>query len=426
MNFRREKNRNLYLQDTEVENIFLMEYMTDAEGDFIKVYLIALMYADYQEMTNHMIARHLGIGEADVLRAWDYWEKKGVIRKHRLSKEDRFHYTIEFLSMKDRMFDRNRSEQPVKDEAGFPPEMDDQTLRDLFQQIETITGRLLSGTEAPELIDMIYRQEVEADLILYAYEYSVKEKGHNEFSYVKGVLRGWNSDGIHTVKEAEEHLSEYDQRHNLYKRVLKALGFQGRQATEEEKRKMDTWFDDMGFGIDKVLEACARTSGISNPNINYVNSVLRNWSGQSQSPGSGRKGQGEKGERQPDQRSAVSRVLSMYDASKRRNQDLLDSHRREIAEKIPRITEIEKALRRISMDITRLAVEGESGGEAARACQMRIRELNQEKSDLLKQHGYDNSYLEMQYDCKLCKDTGVREDGARCSCFAEKMQSLRS
>ena len=80
MNFRREKANNLYLRDTQVENIFLTEYMPGAEGDFVKVYLTALMYAGDEKMSNSLIAKHLGMAEEDVLRAWNYWESCGVIR----------------------------------------------------------------------------------------------------------------------------------------------------------------------------------------------------------------------------------------------------------------------------------------------------------------------------------------------------------
>ena len=72
MNFRREKANNLYLRDTQVENIFLTEYMPGAEGDFVKVYLTALMYAGDEKMSNSLIAKHLGMAEEDVLRAWNY------------------------------------------------------------------------------------------------------------------------------------------------------------------------------------------------------------------------------------------------------------------------------------------------------------------------------------------------------------------
>lgn len=59
---------------------------------------------------------------------------------------------------------------------------------------------------------------------------------------------------------------------------MKALGFH-RNPTEKEQDLIDSWFDQLGFDIGKILEACAKTSGISNPNINYVNSILLAWSG---------------------------------------------------------------------------------------------------------------------------------------------------
>ena len=40
MNFKRERIKELYLKDTPIENFFIAEYMVDANGDFIKVYLI--------------------------------------------------------------------------------------------------------------------------------------------------------------------------------------------------------------------------------------------------------------------------------------------------------------------------------------------------------------------------------------------------
>ena len=42
------------------------------------------------------------------------------------------------------------------------------------------------------------------------------------------------------------------------------MGFD-RNWTEKEQKLMDSWFDDMEFSIDRVLEACGKSSGISNP-----------------------------------------------------------------------------------------------------------------------------------------------------------------
>ena len=89
MTFRREKIKDYFLLDTSVENLFINEYMAAAPGDFVKVYLFAQMYADLgQEITNEEIAKYLSMEHEDVLRAWTYWEKMGVIRKIRRESAD--------------------------------------------------------------------------------------------------------------------------------------------------------------------------------------------------------------------------------------------------------------------------------------------------------------------------------------------------
>lgn len=60
MRFRKEKVHDYFLLDTGVENIFINEYMTAAPGDFVKVYLFALMHAQLGiEMSHEDVAKHL-------------------------------------------------------------------------------------------------------------------------------------------------------------------------------------------------------------------------------------------------------------------------------------------------------------------------------------------------------------------------------
>ena len=82
MSYRKQKNQNYYLQNTSVENLFLGEYMPIAPGEYVKVYLYALMYAENGVRSNNAeLARQLGMAVEDVLKAWTYWEGKGIIRK---------------------------------------------------------------------------------------------------------------------------------------------------------------------------------------------------------------------------------------------------------------------------------------------------------------------------------------------------------
>ena len=48
-------------------------------------------------------------------------------------------------------------------------------------------------------------------------------------------------------------------------------------ATDGEKKIIDKWFDEMGFSLERILDACQKTVGIQNPNVNYVNKILENW-----------------------------------------------------------------------------------------------------------------------------------------------------
>lgn len=83
--------------------------------------------------------------------------------------------------------------------------------------------------------------------------------------------------GITTAEQADEYIEETSRRYGDYKRILNSLGVVGRMATDGERKIIDKWFDEMGFSLERILDACQKTVGIQNPNVNYVNKILENW-----------------------------------------------------------------------------------------------------------------------------------------------------
>ena len=82
MSFTKGKVKDFFLLTTDVENIFLNEYMPGAPGDFVKVYLYGLLYGESEvDMSNEVLAKQLRISEKTAENAWDYWESMGVIKK---------------------------------------------------------------------------------------------------------------------------------------------------------------------------------------------------------------------------------------------------------------------------------------------------------------------------------------------------------
>ena len=81
MNFKSGRIKDFYLLATDVENIFINEYMPAAPGDYVKVYLYALLYAKQGlEMTHENLARELGMSAETVDEAWTYWAKMGTVK----------------------------------------------------------------------------------------------------------------------------------------------------------------------------------------------------------------------------------------------------------------------------------------------------------------------------------------------------------
>ncbi len=415
MNFRREKIGDYYLRDTHLENIFINEYMPNADGVFVKVYIFALMYAGHDaRMTNETIAKHLGINVLDVLKAWDYWESQGIIKKSTGGK-GKFEYDVEFLSLKELVY--SKVKKSSKSDSTVPAEhkdlMENDDIKNMYSSIEQITGRFFEGTEPQEILSWIVDYHVDPDFVLKAYTYCVKKRNNAKAKYVASVIKEWIGLGLKTAVQVEDYLEETDNRHFMYRRVLKALGF-FRHPTEEEKRIMDTWFDEMAFNIDMVLEACKKTSGISNPNINYINSVLKGW----------KSGDRSKSQKANSSRTGViSTAIKSYDEIRARNEQESERRHAEVYAKIPRIKQIDEEIRNTGLKISKLMLSGASNMEAeASAIRRQVDSLNGERAYLLTESNYQATYLDPIYDCPQCMDTGVLENGERCKCFASKLK----
>ena len=73
--------RRKELEATPVSNVFIDKYMTDANGEYVKVYLYLLrcINADLSNLSISDIADHFDDTEKDVKRALHYWEKMKLL-----------------------------------------------------------------------------------------------------------------------------------------------------------------------------------------------------------------------------------------------------------------------------------------------------------------------------------------------------------
>jgi DNA replication protein DnaC len=121
--------------------------------------------------------------------------------------------------------------------------------------------------------------------------------------------------------------------------------------------------------------------------------------------------------------TAFREVMRAYETDRNRAEALLDRRRAEVYEKIPCVTEIEKRISDIGLQLVKLAL-GEDNNPLA-ALRAESRALQAEKAELLRQTGIPADYLTAVYQCQFCADTGYinRPDGRaeRCSCLKQRL-----
>ena len=412
MNFIKEKIKDFFLLDTKVENIFINEYMPSAPGDFVKVYLYASMYAEHGlEITEKAIAKQLGLSEEKVREAWEYWEERGVIRKRYFDTQGNVSFIVEFLSLKEQLYGKNTA--PVRGEASRPKGdnvFGNPEVKVMFKDIEKALGRTLDSSELGQIMKWLTDYGASPEVVFTAVKYSI-DKNKTSMRYIESVVKGWTEEGLQSTDQISEKLQEMDEKYYRYRRVLKALGFT-RNATEAEKEMMDNWFERMGYSMDRVLEDCTKTAGISSPNFNYVNKVLENWRDEAQSKGV-----------DVNTKIVVTQAVlnQYYDYLRDKAEKEAEERKQEVYQKLPRIKDIDEEIRRMGSQLSKALILGSSENESKKINSI-MDELAAERAVVLTENNFEMDYTDIKYACEKCSDTGMTDLGERCSCIKQRTE----
>lgn len=308
---------------SSVSNHFIDYYMTDANGEFVKVYLYLVRLLSAKEPVSVAdIADHFNLTEKDICRAIRYWISRDVLKLNYnsngevsgitlLSLHEKSKNTDEDMLSRDnlalfRLADKTNEKETVREKGdrtfsaapkdmpvsqkenpapvparkSFTPEMaakakEDDQFADVLFETEAYFGKVLSSNDLEILIYMHDQLNMSIDLMEYLIEYCVSQ-GKKSLRYAEKVAIDWYQTGIHTREEAKKKNSESNP---LYRAVFKQMGISRRESTGIEKAYMDSWHKDLGFDTDIILEACRRAilSKPNSANFAYVNGILDNW-----------------------------------------------------------------------------------------------------------------------------------------------------
>ena len=102
--------------------------------------------------------------------------------------------------------------------------------------------------------------------------------------------------------------------------------------------------------------------------------------------------------------SQYDTIMRMYDAKQSHARAVLNSRYEEISVRIPEYDELRKETASIAAEAARAAIRGDMSKRDKLS--QKLDSINEEKHILLTSAGYPQDYLDLHYDCPLCKDTG--------------------
>ena len=254
---------------TPLPDIFFTEYLSEAPGDYIKIYLYLVFLAKYnKEIKINDLSKKISLPFKTIQEAVAYWENTGAITKkgngyivHNLQ-EIELHklYSPNISLSKDKIenIEKKQSRANV---------------------IEVINNTFFQGIMSPSWYNDIdvwfqkyqFDEEVMLALFRYCFEKSALHK-----NYVKTVAEAWYTNGIKTFDQLEAYFEKQEKINKLKKTIAKKLGL-SRQLTQYEEAYIEKWVFDYNYSLDIIDIALKKTTSKTNPNFDYIDKIISDW-----------------------------------------------------------------------------------------------------------------------------------------------------
>ncbi len=306
---------------SSISNFFIDYYMTEANGEFVKVYLYLIRLLNKNsDITVAEIADHFNLTENDICRAIKYWISRDVLK---LNYDGKGHLrgivllplhapvldlkpetdavsilrassyeeepeelqpkakkktdtpAPQVVASEDANTELSAPNKPSFTSKDISSAREDADFSDIIYLIETLFGKPVSQTDINTIMYIYETLGFSVSLFEYLIEYCV-EMGKKNCRYMESVAIAWYNDNIKTRQEAKEQSVLVK---GIAKVIYKSLGIRRQCPTDTEIAFINTWTKDFAFSQDIIKKACddAILLKPNSANFPYVNGILENW-----------------------------------------------------------------------------------------------------------------------------------------------------
>lgn len=245
---------------TAVENRFILDYLPDAKGDYVKVYLWGLFACAWKgpEYTLEEMAADLDMPRAEIEAALRYWERRALVSH--ISSEPpvyRFYFPTQRQTA-------NLADLPV-----------DKEYVSFAENVYPVFGdrREVKPSEIALAWEWVRDVGLSQEAVLMLLHHCIEKRGvHFSFKAAEKLAVAMKEANVAGSEDAEQFLQHSQIIQDGARKVLSRMG-KRRAATEDELALYEKWTGKWGFEPQAVLDACRETTG-GDPSFKYLDGIL--------------------------------------------------------------------------------------------------------------------------------------------------------
>lgn len=264
-----QNDMSLIFSQTNIPDVFFTEYMSQASGDFVKVYLYLFFLSKYnKDVKINDLSKKLELPLKTIQDAIKYWEDSGLlIRKNQ-----------GFIVTNLQEIELNKVYKPkVTMSAEDIKKVAESKSR--ATAIDTINNEFFQGVMSPSWygdIDLWFKkygfdEEVMIALFRYCFNKSALHR-----SYISTVAEAWNKNKIKTFADLDLYYQKQEKVKTISNAIKKKLRL-SRNLSEYEEAYVTKWNITFGYDMDIIEIALKKTTSKFNPSFEYIDKILSDW-----------------------------------------------------------------------------------------------------------------------------------------------------
>ena len=264
-----QNDKSMLFSSTEIPDVFFTEYLSQANGDYVKVYLYLLFLSKYdKDIKINDLSKKLALPLKTIQEAFKYWEECGVIVKKTTG------YILTNIQETEllKLYSPKLSSSPediAKSEKN----------KYRVKAIENINNQFFQGIMSPSWyndIDLWFKkydfdEQVMLALFNYCYDRSALHR-----NYIQVVADSWHKNNIKSFSDLDAYYQKQEKITSIKKQIIRKLGL-NRNLTTYEDAYVEKWAIDFKYNLDIIEIALKRTTSKSNISFDYLDKMISDW-----------------------------------------------------------------------------------------------------------------------------------------------------